>query len=44
MQMVFVEMGYEMNYNKKDMEILAEIWDKTDDGSMKCPHKGGKRR
>lgn len=42
MQMVFVEMGYEMNYNKKDMEILAGIWDKTGGGSMKCPQCGGK--
>ena len=40
--MVFVEMEYEMNYNKKDAEILAGIWDKTSDTSMKCPHCGGK--
>ena len=24
-------------YNKKDMEILANIWDKTDNKSMICP-------
>ncbi len=24
-------------YNKKDMEILANIWDKTDNKSMMCP-------
>lgn len=29
-------------YNKKDMEILAGIWDKTGDKSMKCPQCGGK--
>jgi predicted RNA-binding Zn-ribbon protein involved in translation (DUF1610 family) len=40
--MVFVEMEYEMNYNKKDMKILAGIWDKTGDVSMKCPQCGGK--
>lgn len=24
-------------YNKKDMEILANIWDKSDDKSLNCP-------
>jgi len=30
----------EMN-NKKNMEILANIWDKTDDRSLTCPQCGG---
>ena len=40
--MVFVEMEHEMNYNKKDAKILAGIWGKTSDASMKCPHCNGK--
>ena len=40
--MIFVEMEYDMNYNKKDTEILAGIWDKNGGGSMKCPQCGGK--
>ena len=39
--MIFVEMEYDMNYNKKDTEILAGIWDKNG-GSIKCPQCGGK--
>jgi DNA-directed RNA polymerase subunit RPC12/RpoP len=35
---IFVNKGY----NKKDMEILAGIWDKTHNNSMKCPECGGK--
>ena len=27
--------------NKKNMEILANIWDKTDDRSLTCPQCGG---
>jgi len=29
-------------YNRKDMEIVASIWDKTGEKSMKCPKCGGK--
>jgi hypothetical protein len=29
-------------YNRKDMEIVASIWDKTGDKSMECPKCGGK--
>lgn len=29
-------------YNKKDMELLANIWDKTDNKSMMCPQCRGK--
>ena len=29
-------------YNRKDMEIVASIWDKTGDKSMKCPKCEGK--
>ena len=32
----------ETEYNKKDMEILAEIWNKSSDKSMVCPKCGGK--
>jgi len=35
---IFVNKGY----NKKNMEILAGIWDKTGSNSMKCPECGGK--
>ena len=27
-------------YNKKDMEILANIWDKSTDKNLKCPQCG----
>ena len=27
-------------YNKKDMEILADIWDNSTDKSLKCPQCG----
>ena len=29
-------------YNKKDMEILADVWDKTSGKSMECPQCRGK--
>jgi len=29
-------------YNRRDMEIVASIWDKTGEKSMKCPKCGGK--
>jgi DNA-directed RNA polymerase subunit RPC12/RpoP len=29
-------------YNKKDMEILADIWDKSEDKTLKCPQCGHK--
>lgn len=29
-------------YNKKDMEVVASIWDKTDGKSMVCPQCKGK--
>ena len=31
-----------MGYNKKNMEILADIWNKNRDKSMICPECGGK--
>ena len=31
-----------MRYNKKDMEILTEIWANTSGGNMKCPKCGNK--
>ena len=30
-----------MGYKKEDTEIVASIWDKTGDKSMKCPKCGG---
>ena len=31
-----------MGYNKKNMKVLAEIWDKDADKTMKCPECGSK--
>lgn len=31
-----------MRYNKKDMEILTNIWDNSSIGTMKCPKCGSK--
>jgi hypothetical protein len=31
-----------MAYDKKDMKILADIWDKTGEKTMKCPKCGEK--
>jgi len=31
-----------VRYNKKDIEVVAGIWDKTSDGSMACPECGSK--
>ncbi len=31
-----------MGYKKKNMEILADIWNQTEDKSMICPECGGK--
>ena len=31
-----------MGYNKEDMDIVAEVWDKTGDKTMKCPKCGEK--
>jgi hypothetical protein len=36
-----MEWRFYMGHDKKDMEILAEIWDKDED-SMVCPKCGGK--
>ncbi|GAH94175.1 unnamed protein product, partial [marine sediment metagenome] len=30
-----------MGYNKKNMEILADVWDKTGEKSMACPECRG---
>ena len=29
-----------MTYNKRDAEIIAKVWDKNCEKSMKCPHCG----
>ena len=29
-----------MQYNKRDAEIIAKVWDKNSEKSMKCPHCG----
>ena len=38
----FVEMEFNMRYNKKDMEILTDIWANSSVGTMKCPKCGSK--
>jgi hypothetical protein len=31
-----------VGYNKKDLDIVAGLWDRTGEGSMVCPKCGGK--
>ena len=31
-----------MKYSKRDMDILAEVWDQSSDKSLSCPQCGHK--
>ncbi|MBN2603076.1 MAG: hypothetical protein JXA91_02970 [Candidatus Thermoplasmatota archaeon] len=35
--MGITEMGYEMRYNKREMDILASIWSHSSNGNITCP-------